>query len=157
MSDTIDFSSLFDSAQTITLTGGQLTLTGAATTTINGPSAAILTVTGGKVNRVFDVQGGSAALSGLTISGGRADRGGGIRNERGTLALDHIVLRNNGARLGGGLFNNGTTTLNHVIISNNTARTGAGLFSTRAATLSRPQRSNPAATGQIRPRIVGSC
>jgi hypothetical protein len=37
--DTIAFSSLFDSARTITLTGGQLTLTDKATPTITGTGA----------------------------------------------------------------------------------------------------------------------
>ena len=132
---------------TIRLTGGPLVLTDPATTTIVGPGAKRLTISGAGRSRVFDVEGGSLALKGMTIRGGRAARGGGIRNDHGTLALDHIVLRDNSARVGGGLFNNGTTTLTHVIIGNNSARTGAGLFSTRTATLSRRRRSSPAPTG----------
>src|SRR5262249_59652818 len=53
--DTIAFSSLFDTPQTITLTGGQLTLTDTATTTITGPGASLLSVSGNHASRVFQV------------------------------------------------------------------------------------------------------
>ena len=59
--DTIEFSSLFNTPQTITLTSGQLALTGTATTTISGPGASLLTVSGNHAGRVFAVYGGSAA------------------------------------------------------------------------------------------------
>ena len=62
------------SPQTITLTNGQLTLTNAATITIEGPGAKLLTVSGSGTSqaRVFDIEGGSAAIAGLTITGGIA-------------------------------------------------------------------------------------
>ena len=85
--DTINFSNLFNTPQTITLTSGQLALTGTATTTISGPGASLLTVSGNHAGRVFAVYGGSADLSGVTISGGNTDRGGGLRNNGGTLSL----------------------------------------------------------------------
>src|SRR4051812_1033504 len=77
--DTITFSSLFDAPQTITLTAGELALTDpSGATTISGPGAALLSVSGNHASRVFKVySGASAALSGLTITGGRADDGGG--------------------------------------------------------------------------------
>ena len=53
--------------------------------------------------QVFDIEGGSLALDGLTISGGRAVRGGGIRNKGGRLLLTDVVIRGNRARVGGGL------------------------------------------------------
>jgi hypothetical protein len=81
--DTIVFSSLFETPQTITL-NSPLTLTDTATTTITGPGANLLTIAGNNSGRVFDIPGGSAAISGLTISGGggnsSADYGGGLRN-----------------------------------------------------------------------------
>ena len=73
---------------------------------------------------MFDIEGGSLALEGLTITGGRADRGGGMLNDGGTLALDHVVLRGNRARVGGGLYNNGAAALTDVVIRGNTARVG---------------------------------
>jgi 16S rRNA C1402 (ribose-2'-O) methylase RsmI len=70
-SDTIVFSSLFDTPQTITLSS-PLTLTDSATTTITGPGANLLTIDGNNSGRVFDIPGGSATISGLTISGAGA-------------------------------------------------------------------------------------
>jgi hypothetical protein len=51
--DTIAFSSLFDTPQTIFLTQGPLTLEGAATTTIAGPGATLLTINSHQASRVF--------------------------------------------------------------------------------------------------------
>src|SRR6516225_10647594 len=88
--DTIVFSSLFDTPQTITLTGGQLELSGTtAPTTITGPGANLLSVSGNNTNRVFLVDANvTATISGLTISGGSSgnDSGGGVQN-KGTLNL----------------------------------------------------------------------
>ena len=72
--DTIAFSSLFNSPQTITLTGGTLMLTDTATATITGPGASLLTISGNKASGVFAIEGGSAAISGMTVTGGQADR-----------------------------------------------------------------------------------
>jgi hypothetical protein len=121
--------------RTIKLIGGPLVLTDPATTTIVGPGAKLLTISGGRKSRVFDVEGGSLALERMTITGGRANRGGGILNDGGRLALDHVVLRGNRARVGGGLFNDGTAMLSDVVVRGNSARVGCGLFSTRRATL----------------------
>ena len=135
--DTITFDSDTTGTRhrTIRLTGGPLVLTDPAITTIIGPGARLLSISGGQRSRVFDIRGGSLALDGLTITGGRANRGGGILNERGTLALDRVVLRGNRARVGGGLYNNGATTLFDVVIRGNIAASGSGLFSARKATL----------------------
>src|SRR5262245_44297720 len=54
--DTIVFSSLFNTRQTITLSSSLL-LTDTATTTITGPGANLLTVSGGGTRRVFDIDG----------------------------------------------------------------------------------------------------
>jgi CSLREA domain-containing protein len=121
--------------RTIRLTGGPLVVTDPATTTIIGPGARLLTLSGGRKSRVFDIQGGSLALSGVTIADGKARLGGGILNDRGTLALDHVVLRGNRARVGGALYNDGAATLTDVIIRDNTTHSGSGLFSAREATL----------------------
>ncbi len=135
--------------RTIRLTGGPVVLTDPATTTIIGPGARLLSISGGHRSRVFDIRGGSLALDWLTITGGRADRGGGILNERGTLALDRVVLRGNRARVGGGLYNNGAATLTDVVIRGNIAPSGSGLFSAPKATLTRRGPSRPASTGPI--------
>jgi hypothetical protein len=137
--------------RTIRLTGRPLVLTDPATTTIVGPGVKLLTISAGRKSRVFEIEGGSSALSGVTITGGNAGtgNGGALWNDGGTLWLDHVVLRGNRARIGGGLFNDGTTTLTDVVLRGNTARMGSGLFNTRGATLSRRALSRPASTGRI--------
>ena len=72
------------------------------------PGAYRLTVSGNGSGRVFDIQAGSAAISGLTITGGVADDGGGLRNAGGTLALtDCTVSGNSATGSGGGLYSGG--------------------------------------------------
>ena len=112
--DTILFSSLFDTPQTITLTKGALILTDTATTTITGPGANTLTVSGGGKSGVFTVSEGSAALSGLTISGGMANTfGGGLYNQGGKVTLtDCRVTQNTANEDGGGLANTAGATSN---------------------------------------------
>lgn len=128
--DTITFNPadfLGKSPRTIQLLVGPLVLTDPATTTIQGPGARRLTIQGDGRSRVFDIQGGSAALSRLTIADGRADRGGGIANF-GTLKLTGAIIRHNAARgFGGGLFNAGRAQLTNVIIGGNRARVGGGI------------------------------
>ena len=72
---------VFATPQTITLTGGQLELSNTTgTETITGPAAGV-TVSGGGASRVFQVDAGvTASISGLTITGGNADNGGGLDN-----------------------------------------------------------------------------
>ncbi len=138
VADTINFSSLFNKPQTIDLTAGQLMLTDTATTTITGPGANLLAVNGSGSSRVFGVYGGSASLSGLTITGGSSDRGGGLRNLGGTLTLtDATVSGNTGTVSGGGVYtqNGGTTTLTDVTVSDNQAALeGGGVFSSSGTT-----------------------
>ena len=76
---------VFASAQTITLTGIQLELSDTSgTETITGPAAGV-TVSGGGLSRVFQVDAGvTASISGLTITGGNdaTGNGGGLYNAR---------------------------------------------------------------------------
>jgi hypothetical protein len=137
-------------SQTIRLTGGPLVLTDPATTTIVGPGARLLTLSGGGSSRVFDIEGGSLDLSGVTITGGKADRGGGALNEGGRLALTDVVIRGNRARMGGGIFNDGHTTMSGVTIKGNRALIGGNVFNTTRATL-HWRRTSP--THQARARV----
>ncbi len=135
VADTITFDGkVFKTPKTIALLpsdGGQLTLTNPATTTIIGPGANLLSVSGGGTSRVFGLDpGASVALSGLTITGGNADVGGGVDNNGGTLTLATAVISDNSASdQGGGLFNanGGTATLTNATISGNSAQVGGGL------------------------------
>src|SRR5439155_9598336 len=105
--DTILFSSLFNSSQMITLASGPLTLTDTATTTIPGPGATLLSVSGNHASRVFQVNAGaSAALSGLTITGGNSAGPGGGVNALGPVTLTGCTISGNTANnaRGGGVY-----------------------------------------------------
>jgi hypothetical protein len=146
--DTITFDpAAFGSRRrTITLQGGPLILTDPATTTIVGPGAKRLTISGGGKSQVFEIRGGSVALSGITITGGSADLGGGVCNRAGDLALSDVVIRGNRAFVGGGLFNTGRITMRGVTIRSNRALIGRNVFNTSRATLhwQRPQAAHQA-------------
>jgi hypothetical protein len=131
---------------TIKLTGGELAIT--QSTTIDGPGADILTVSGTSRSRVFTISSGiTVTISGLTITRGLADNiasgyyglGGGILNQ-GDLTLKDIVVSDNqaagaanvtikvnrypltGAGAGGGVANLGTLTVSHSRFVGNEAR-----------------------------------
>jgi parallel beta-helix repeat protein len=134
---TITFDPAFFSTKrrTIRLTGGPLVISHPATITIAGPGALRLTIGGGGKSGVFDIEGGSLALSGLKVAGGVAQLGGGLKNDAGTLALTRVRVQGNRAIVGGGLFNAGRTTMRRVIIGGNVARVGSGIFNMRGARL----------------------
>jgi hypothetical protein len=103
--NTIDFdSTVFNTALTIALTGSQLELSNmSGTETITGPAAGV-TVSGGGLSRVFQVDASvTASISGLTITGGRAGGpGAGVANYGGTTTLTDCTVSGNSAVNGGG-------------------------------------------------------
>lgn len=107
------------------------------TVTIAGAGAGSTTIDAQRLDRVFDVHGGSTfTLSGVTLTGGVADGdGGGLRAGRATLTLTDVVLRANAADGdGGGLFAaTGTVRLTDVTFADNAGHGGGGLFAERAA------------------------
>jgi parallel beta-helix repeat protein len=130
----------FSTPQTIQLIGTLELSNTFATETITGPAAGV-TVSGGGLSRVFQVDGFvNASISGLTITGGMAaDVGGGLLNA-GTTALTNCTISGNSARYGGGLYNGGphpfgSVTLTDCTVSGNSANEGGGLFNGGAATL----------------------
>ena len=129
--DTITFdSTVFSGPTTITLGSGQLDLSKASgNLSIEGPGADLLSISGNSNSRVFYLQGGTAALSNLTVTGGYSHyRGGGLVNYGGTLTLNDCTVSGNSATNdGGGLQNyGGTLTLNDCTVSNNSAVNGKG-------------------------------
>ncbi|MGH7789403.1 MAG: choice-of-anchor Q domain-containing protein [Candidatus Binatia bacterium] len=103
--------------------------------TINGPGAALLTVSGNHENRVFEIGGVTASLSNLTISDGRVrGAGAGIRQVRGALTLTNVAVVGNHAfdfdfAAGGGvalLFANGVFT-NSTFSGNTSPALGGGI------------------------------
>lgn len=80
----------------------------------------------------------TAILDGFTITGGNANQGelcpdacgGGIFNDNGSPTLNHLLIRNNNAIYGAGLFNwrNSHSTLQNSIIKNNISYSGGGMI-----------------------------
>ena len=95
-------------AGTIMLTSGELSITDSVD--LQGPGSSVITISGNNASRVFYVS-SSVTISGLTITGGSANEGGGILNF-GTLTVDTSTLSANSASVqGGGIFNYGTLTV----------------------------------------------
>ncbi|QEH34974.1 putative outer membrane protein pmp20 precursor [Aquisphaera giovannonii] len=124
---------VFAGGQTITLTRGQLELSGASgTEAITGPDGGV-TVDAHGASRVFQVDGGvTATISGMTITGGSAQNGGGLANYGGNLTLTSCTVSGNSAgNNGGGVYSNtgGTTTLADCTVGDNSATVnGAGIY-----------------------------
>jgi hypothetical protein len=121
--DTITFAA--NLGPIIKLTSGPLTIN--SDLKIKGPGADELSVSGTGNSGVFRVASGATArITGLRITGGDADSGGGINN-MGTLTLGKSAVTNNlGEGSGGGIFNGGTLKVWRSTISGNTADEGGG-------------------------------
>lgn len=131
--DIIQFETpLFDTAQTISLSTGQITL--GKNLTINGNGANILNVQNtaaqSTTSRVFNIStsGFTINLNGVTVSGGNVSGdGGGIFNFGSTLSLTNCVIDGNTATGdGGGIRSSGNMTVLGSTISNNTATSAGG-------------------------------
>ena len=113
---------------TITLTQGQLELSDTnGPVSIVGPGASDLKIDGGGESRVLlidpDV---AAAISGVTLSGGSNDFGGGGVYNHGTLMLTDCTVSGNWGEYGGGVANDATLSLVGCQIVDNSASGGAG-------------------------------
>ena len=76
--------------------------------TIVGPGAAKIEISGDDASRVFRTTAGvNASISGVTISGGKAERGGGIYHGGAKLTLSSVKLVSNNARGKDGEYNDG--------------------------------------------------
>jgi parallel beta-helix repeat protein len=120
---------------TITLTTGQLSISDSVD--IQGPGAAVLSVSGNNASRVFYMYNNSSTLditvSGLTITGGDAAIGAGLVDFDENLILDHVVISGNTAASdGAGLWADGFSmnlTVRDSTISGNTAGgEGGGIY-----------------------------
>jgi hypothetical protein len=125
---------VFATPQTITLNLGQLELSNTSVAEMITAPAVGVTVSGGGVSRVFQVDSGvTASLSGLTISGGSTSGNGGGLYNVGTTSLTDCTVNGNTANVGGGLENSGqnaTMMLTNCTISGNSARAGGGVDNT---------------------------
>jgi CSLREA domain-containing protein len=139
----------FSVSGTITLVSGELLL--GKNLTISGPGRSSLTVSGNDERRVFNITtGAEVAISGLTVTGGLATRGGGVWNQ-GVLTLGHCAVSGNYARsAGGGIANDaGTLAITQCEISGNTGGGGGGIYTDGTLTITQSTISgnNSANTG----------
>jgi hypothetical protein len=155
---------VFAKPQTITLMGSQLELINTSETeTITGPNAGV-TVSGGGLSRVFEVDANvTASISGLTIIHGNAGTagipfirgdGGGVDN-LGTLSLVNCTISGNSSSsygVGGGVNNYlGSLTMSNCTVSGNSAYAGCGLYNNSypgTATLTNCTVSGNSSTGR---------
>jgi hypothetical protein len=133
---------------TIMLSGGTpLELRNSSgTTTIAGPAAAQVAVSGNNLSTVFVVDAGvTAEIDGLTITGGKGSinlsgsfAGGGVFNS-GTLTLQNdVITASSAGTYGGGLYNAGTgnVTVAGSTFSSDSAQLGGGFFNTGTVSVS---------------------
>jgi predicted outer membrane repeat protein len=127
---TITFdSTVFATAKTINLSGGELDLTGTGgLITITGPPAP-LTIDAGGNSRVFHIESGvTAEIDDVTITGGKLDYAGGIRDD-GTLTLTNdIISHNQTTSIGGALGVGGKLTSNNTTFDSNTSKTAGVMY-----------------------------
>jgi predicted outer membrane repeat protein len=131
--DSIQFS-LPSGSQTITLTGGALSIT--RPMSIVGPGPGVLTINGNNADRIFAIGTSPnlslvAAISGLTITGGNASSasidhyGGGLLNF-GTTTVSNCAFTSNTSAAGGAISSEGTLTINNCTFTGNTGASDGG-------------------------------
>ena len=152
--DTISFSPLFNSAQTITLTLGEISIT--ASVSIEGPGARLLSIDAGRTSRIFGIGAGvmgntwqtgpvgsMTTLSGLSLVNGRGDGIGVVDQGDGgaLISKENLVLNNctlsgsNADNRGGAIFNSGVLTLNACTLLGNRANVGGAIGNDGTLTL----------------------
>jgi parallel beta-helix repeat protein/predicted outer membrane repeat protein len=114
----------------INLTNGEIALN--KNLTITGPGAAALTVSGTNNSRIFNLNNGqSLAISGLTLTAGKATGNGGaiVFYDNNTLALTDVTISGSNATGNGGAIYgryNNTVTLQKCTVSGNIAAGNGG-------------------------------
>lgn len=132
---------LFSTPQTILMEGHLLTLlNNTGSTAINGPGPGLLTISGGKISRIFVINGFvKAIIHGMTIKDGNGfDQGpGGAIVNAGTVTLYNVVIRDSqGDPFGGGIYSNGRMTITDCLITGNTSvLDGGGIFNSGFGTI----------------------
>jgi hypothetical protein len=118
---------------TITPTQGALTFT-AASSTLSGPAASLLTIDGQRDSgqSVLNItSAASATITGVTITGSNA---GGIANS-GNLTISGCDIYNNSASSGGAVYNTGTLAVISSSLAGNSAfNSGGGIYNSATAT-----------------------
>jgi CSLREA domain-containing protein len=134
-SDEINFDpQVFSTPQTIVLTNGQINIALSDTTTINGPGAHLLTISGNNQSRIFFSNWGGTFLniSNMTLTEGFATYGGAAALSNmttlsgmvitGNKAAGSEIFSNQAGGFGGGLYVSGSSfVLVDSVVSNNEA------------------------------------
>ena len=98
-----------------------------------------ITVSGAGAVRVFLITGSTVTLSGLTITGGTGNLGGGIRSDAGTMTVTNSTISGNTSTVGGGggiVIAGGTMTVTNSTISGNSgAGAGGGILNAGVGTM----------------------
>ncbi len=92
---------------------------------IDASSLDSLSVNADNKSRVFTTLADAIGLVGLTVTGGSARAGGGIRNF-GTLTVSYSTVAGNSARSSGGILTSGSLIVTHSTISGNSAEFSGG-------------------------------
>ena len=130
----IQFSALFDSPQTITLTNGQIAIN--QSLSIVGKGANLTTVSGGNATRIFLIAQNlsNVTISGLTMANGSGGDGAGLRNlSTGVVNLTNCAFINNIANFayGGGIEDRspggGSLNITGCTFSGNSANEGGAI------------------------------
>ena len=127
----------FSVTGTITLTSGHLAID--KNLTITGPGTDQLSIDGDASSRIFQIGTSSTnptiTITGLTMTNGNADYGGGIFNYSDNLTLENCTISGNSVSdWGGGMYNDGcfdssSPTLTNCTISGNSAfNDGGGMY-----------------------------
>ncbi len=142
--DEIRFDLSGEGSNTIVLTSGELPITDSLD--LFGPGSGNLIITSNNNSRLFNIQEQGffevfVNISGVTLTGGKADKGGAIRNEFASVTLRDVAVTGNSATVdGGGIYTIGedfgsntqtrfTLILEDSLVSGNTASgSGGGIF-----------------------------
>ena len=135
---------VFGTPQTITLSSPLELAEPSGPLVINGPGANLLTISGNNAVQVFDVVSGAVAtMSGLTISEGSAEYGGGIFNANfaGLTLSESVISGSSAVGYGGAIASGGVLTLIDTTVSGDSAQANGGsyaggLFNVGSATIS---------------------
>ncbi len=119
--------------------------------TLQGAGADQSTLNGAGATRVIDVTAtGAVTISGVTLTGGNADSGAGLRVNPGAAVtvLASEIAGNAATISGGGIAGSGSVTLDRSTVAGNSAPTGGGIWTSSSLTLVNSTISSNTASGQ---------